>query len=212
MCENKTYKCAENSCERCKSLQLPTFPLRESILCTGSAEKSNITVQVYGKESVTNKNGAQKQITVLNPLTTPPQVFFEEFKKIVSFYCLHKHRDRTTSSCFRQDVKELEWGHLVLVCAYQMNLSLYAKNSVQVQHWIKPQVTIFPVVLYFRMKAGDKFVRKVFSNIFLSDDPLHDVYFAKHCIIKAVSDLENKYGMHLPDSKYAAWIRLRLSV
>ena len=90
-------------------------------------------------------------------------------------------------------------GHNTFVSDYQMNLSLFSKYSIQCQHWVKPQVTIFPIVSYFTIqKRGLPAQRIVASRIYLSNDPLHDVHFVKHCLKQFVEELEGIYGEWLP--------------
>ena len=88
----------------------------------------------------------------------------------------HRYNDAHTKEVYKQAINNLCPGQIIKVQDFSENYTCLVPDEVQLLHWSRKQVTLFPVVT-FRKDINDNLLED--QLVYVSNDKKHDCAFVK---------------------------------
>ncbi|KAK6970606.1 hypothetical protein BgiMline_026285 [Biomphalaria glabrata] len=180
-------QCIERSCSNCGVDLINKYfePLKNCMdelaewsiwsKMTDEYVQSDGTLRKVIKWRPVNKEGP------FNDLVTSMQKDLEKFS-------LHLFTANWQQQQFADLKQDLPCDWLLLVSDFGQNFTCHHQDEIQGAHWARTEVTIHPVVSYYRDK--DLIVKE--SMVFLSNDLKHDGHASQHFQMKVIYELANR--------------------
>lgn len=145
--------------------------------------RSSTYINKDGKEMTVKK---KMLVTTAGPFDQVVEELTEELEK----FSLHLFNARWQQQQFHHITSHVPDGGLVMVMDFAENFSCFFQDEAQSAHWAKNQVTIHPIVTYFRCPDDGAVCKDSF--IIISDDLKHDSHAVHHFSCKVVNILQER--------------------
>ena len=125
-------------------------------------------------------------------MITTVQEFIEIFIEKLAVLLPHSYISKAQINYYKAKKEALSEGEVLITMDFAENYSFQVQNEVQGFHWTNSQVTVHPVVCYYKSSNSD--CVQHCSLVFLSDILEHNVHMV-YCIQKqTIEFLRKKLG------------------
>ena len=162
--EYPRLKCAKRSCQNC-GVQM----LLNCVKCCNSLKNIQDSCKWHRWEPVTKKiKGKVTKKLLKREKNGSGLVLLNNFFANLHKLSLHLFLARWQMNDFRQVVKNIEVGEVVIVHDFSRNYTCAVQNEVQGGNWDRKLATVHPSIMYFRCPQNDccKTVTLEFIHIF----------------------------------------------
>jgi hypothetical protein len=184
--------------------------LLQEKLTTILAEQTNFNVEIkwdqYESDKVTKKDGNTVTRKVLKTKMGLIGDLVTELVKQAESIPLHLFRASWQGDQFRNLTKNLPDGWIVMVLDFAENYACTLQDEAQSCHWHHEQVTVHPVVAYYKCdKPECKGAAVTESLVVISDDKKHDHHAVRHFVttvnrfLQAQRSIDIAHEVHFTD-------------
>lgn len=171
---NPKANCLNRSCDQCGAQRL--ISQYKTILI----EVLNEKMSWYCWEYITiQKNGKDKRVTSCVAKETSVNTFLQEYEVDLKTLPSHLFRAGWQHAQMSACKKQLQPNELMMVMDYSENYSCRFQHEVQSAFFEPAQVTIHPMMLYYKKKIEDQDVTVKHAVIGVSNDSKHDSHGVK---------------------------------
>ncbi|KAK0050883.1 stomatin-like protein 2 mitochondrial [Biomphalaria pfeifferi] len=180
-------QCIERSCRNCGVDLINKYfePLKN---CMDELAEWSIWSKMT--DEYVQSDGTLRKVTKWRPVNKegPFNELVTSMQKDLEKFSLHLFTANWQQQQFADLKQGLPCNWLLLVSDFGQNFTCHHQDEIQGAHWARTEVTIHPVVSYYRDK--DLIVKE--SMFFLSNDLKHDGHASQHFQTKVIYELANR--------------------
>ena len=185
--------CIAKKCEICNDWEGKI----DTLLSDGSDQSRTITWYTWEKVEFIRKNGKKGVRRELICKTDTYEKCKKEFiadimKPAKRFtYVEHFFAQKYQCKVYLDCIYFLKPGQFVMVQGFAKNRDIIYQDEIKSNYWTKFQVTMHPVVLFFRLIEGGPIHRLVIIQI--SDITNHDAHIVHHMTLDCITTLKDRH-------------------
>ena len=164
VCNMESLECMVHRCEKCPGRNALQSHLETMLIGNGFDNEDMISFTQW--ESTDR--------TVLRTFTTSVEDFIENLVCKIDNLTTHSFIARSQSQYLKERKESIDKSSCIILLDFAENYNFIAQDEIQGYHWNKDQITLHPVVIYYK---DDKDTLQHYSLCFLSDDLDHDTTF-----------------------------------
>ncbi|KAK0057733.1 hypothetical protein Bpfe_012963 [Biomphalaria pfeifferi] len=180
-------QCIERSCSNCGVDLINKYfePLKNCM-----DELADWSIWSKMTDEYVQSDGTLRKVTKWRPVNKegPFNELVTSMQKDLEKFSLHLFTANWQQQQFADLKQDLPCDWLLLVSDFGQNFTCHHQDEIQGAHWARTEVTIHPVVSYYRDK--DLIVKE--SMFFLSNDLKHDGHASQHFQTKGIYELANR--------------------
>ncbi|ESO85587.1 hypothetical protein LOTGIDRAFT_155075 [Lottia gigantea] len=180
-------ECIDRKCEIC-DVDLLDHYLQPLLNVSGDKD---VSWQYWGQ--TTYGNEGKKRVALLRSSGTVKQLVDQLKEELISL-STHLFIARWQQNVFYTITKNPPTNSIVMVMDFAENYLCVMQNEVQSAHWYQMQVTLHPMLCFYRCDTCEKTVREAINII--SDDMQHDAHAVRCFVETAVCHLINVRGLN----------------
>ena len=197
--DSHKLECVTNNCSECrnwKRAKVLHCQCENSTTAKVKYKDYDQETHKYTKEEDGESIEKEKTRTVLRQKEASAAEFMDLFRKVSVDFFEHSHVAWWNGTQFDLLLQSLPEGHIAIVEDFQMNYTHSHNNAIQGEHWDQWQTTLFPAVVYRRIKdeATGELKTVAEAHVFMSPDRKHDNCFVQHANEKMISHYKAEMG------------------
>ena len=153
----------------------PECPHNKSAVLYATSTHTVVCHQ-FIKADYTNKRGEiKKKLALVTDRYTICELF-RKLKATTIFFPKHRYNNAHTKEVYKKAINNLCPGQIIKVQDFSENYTCLVPDEVQSLHWPQTQVTLFPVVTFWKDINGNLLEDHL---VYVSDDNKHDYAFVE---------------------------------
>ena len=175
-CLDRAYDCCGPEAVRQHLMPLPELYPDELVKWQKWATNASVILDKSGKEKTINRK-------MLLETEGPLDQLLEELQEGLSTFAVHLFIARWQHQMYSGLTHGVPQKWLVTMMDFGENFTCYFQNEAQAAHWTQSQVTVHPIVTFYRCPDDDIITKESF--VFISDDLKHDSNAVHHftCLV-----------------------------
>ena len=143
-------------------------------------------------QNIPDKEGGRKIINkkMLNSKEGPLEELVSNFIGDTESFCMHISNASWQHRQLDKVSKNVPEDTVVMVCDFAENFTCFFQDEVQSVHWTRNQVTIHPLVTYYRCRDDGLIIKESF--IAISDDLKHDCHAVYTFMARVITMLRSR--------------------